>query len=99
MFDVFIRTHFSAAHYLRNYPGNCEHLHGHNWNVEVVVRAEKLRLAEYIYRRVKEDLKPFNEINLARVTVCETSKTGVTYWEDLDPERQSYSETILNSKF
>ncbi|MBW1966976.1 MAG: 6-carboxytetrahydropterin synthase, partial [Deltaproteobacteria bacterium] len=42
MFEVSIRTHFSAAHYLRNYPGNCEHLHGHNWNVEVVVRAEKL---------------------------------------------------------
>ncbi|NOR04952.1 MAG: 6-carboxytetrahydropterin synthase QueD, partial [Deltaproteobacteria bacterium] len=42
MFDIFIRTHFSAAHYLRNYPGNCEHLHGHNWDVEVVVRAEKL---------------------------------------------------------
>jgi 6-pyruvoyltetrahydropterin/6-carboxytetrahydropterin synthase len=42
MFDVFIKTHFSAAHHLRNYPGNCEFPHGHNWNVEVKVRAEKL---------------------------------------------------------
>ena len=42
MFDVFIKTHFSAGHHLRNYPGNCEFPHGHNWNVEVKVRAMKL---------------------------------------------------------
>lgn len=42
MFEIFVRTHFSAAHYLRDYPGNCEHLHGHNWNVEVFVKAKEL---------------------------------------------------------
>ena len=42
MYEIFVRTHFSAAHYLRNYPGQCEHLHGHNWSVEVAVRAERL---------------------------------------------------------
>lgn len=42
MFDVFIKTHFSAGHHLRNYPGNCERPHGHNWNVTVTVRAVEL---------------------------------------------------------
>lgn len=42
MFDVFIKTHFSAGHHLRNYPGNCERPHGHNWNVTVTVRAIEL---------------------------------------------------------
>lgn len=42
MFDIFIKTHFSAGHHLRDYPGNCEKPHGHNWNVEVTVRATKL---------------------------------------------------------
>ena len=42
MFDVFIKTHFSAGHHLRNYPGNCEKPHGHNWNVQVTVRATEL---------------------------------------------------------
>ncbi len=42
MFEIFIKTHFSAAHYLRDYPGKCEYLHGHNWFVEVVVGSEKL---------------------------------------------------------
>lgn len=42
MFDIFIKTHFSAGHHLRNYPGNCEQPHGHNWSVEVTVRATEL---------------------------------------------------------
>lgn len=42
MFDIFIRTHFSGGHHLRDYPGNCEKPHGHNWKVKVTVRAEQL---------------------------------------------------------
>ena len=42
MIDIFIKTHFSGGHHLRNYPGNCEHPHGHNWKVKVTVRAHKL---------------------------------------------------------
>lgn len=40
--DIFIKTHFSGGHHLRNYPGNCEKPHGHNWKVKVTVRASKL---------------------------------------------------------
>ena len=42
MFHIFIKSHFSAGHHLRNYPGNCERPHGHNWKVEATVRAEGL---------------------------------------------------------
>ncbi len=42
LFDIFIRTHFSGGHHLRNYPGSCEKPHGHNWKVKVTVRAHKL---------------------------------------------------------
>jgi len=42
MIDIFIKTHFSGGHHLRDYPGNCEHPHGHNWKVKVTVRAHKL---------------------------------------------------------
>ncbi len=40
--DIFIKTHFSGGHHLREYPGNCEHPHGHNWKVRVTVRAREL---------------------------------------------------------
>lgn len=42
MFDIFTKTHFSSGHHLRNYPGNCEQPHGHNWKVEVTIRATEL---------------------------------------------------------
>ncbi|MFO7760607.1 MAG: 6-carboxytetrahydropterin synthase QueD [Thermodesulfobacteriota bacterium] len=42
MFDIFIETHFSAGHHLRDYPGNCERPHGHNWSVKVTVRVKEL---------------------------------------------------------
>ncbi len=42
MFEVSVREDFSAAHRLRGYPGECEHVHGHNWIVEAFVRCEKL---------------------------------------------------------
>lgn len=42
MFEVKIETHFSSAHHLLNYKGECENQHGHNWKVEVYVRGEVL---------------------------------------------------------
>lgn len=33
---------FAAAHALRDYPGDCRRLHGHNWKVEVEVFASTL---------------------------------------------------------
>lgn len=35
-------TEFAAAHTLRGYAGSCNRLHGHNWKVEVEVRARAL---------------------------------------------------------
>jgi 6-pyruvoyltetrahydropterin/6-carboxytetrahydropterin synthase len=37
-----VRAWFAAAHRLREYEGNCERLHGHNWRVEVTVESREL---------------------------------------------------------
>lgn len=42
MYDIFVKTHFAGAHHLRDYPGDCEKPHGHNWKVKVTVRASQL---------------------------------------------------------
>ncbi|MGL1932448.1 MAG: 6-carboxytetrahydropterin synthase QueD [Desulfotalea sp.] len=42
MFDIFIKTHFSGGHHLRDYPGDCEKPHGHNWKIKVTARATEL---------------------------------------------------------
>jgi 6-pyruvoyltetrahydropterin/6-carboxytetrahydropterin synthase len=42
MFELKVTRHFAAAHNLREFYGKCENLHGHNWFVEVKVRAREL---------------------------------------------------------
>ncbi len=42
MFELMIESHFSAAHQLRGYNGDCEKLHGHNWKIQVHIIASKL---------------------------------------------------------
>ena len=42
MFDISVTTQFSAAHQIPGYPGACARLHGHNWKVEVTIRATTL---------------------------------------------------------
>ncbi len=41
-FEISVKTHFSAAHSLRGYPGDCARLHGHNWAVRVSVSCREL---------------------------------------------------------
>lgn len=42
MYRVKTFMYFSSAHNLRNYNGNCENLHGHNWKVEAILEGENL---------------------------------------------------------
>ena len=42
MFELVVETDFAAAHFLREYKGRCESMHGHNWRIEVRLRAREL---------------------------------------------------------
>lgn len=37
-----VLTEFASAHTLRDYPGDCSRLHGHNWKVELEVETSTL---------------------------------------------------------
>jgi 6-pyruvoyltetrahydropterin/6-carboxytetrahydropterin synthase len=56
MYRVTIIKSFAAAHFLRNYRGSCENLHGHNWKVEVFCRGAELDGAGLLidYRELKQ---------------------------------------------
>jgi 6-pyruvoyltetrahydropterin/6-carboxytetrahydropterin synthase len=58
MYDLMIRGHFDAAHALHGYPGECAGLHGHTWDVEVVVRGSTLDDVGIVYdfKTLKDDL-------------------------------------------
>ena len=65
-----IETHFSAAHQLRGYAGDCARLHGHNWHVRLYVACSELdALGMGIdYKIMKTELKaalePWDHYNL-----------------------------------
>lgn len=41
-YKLTILADFASAHTLRDYPGDCSRMHGHNWKVEVEVTATSL---------------------------------------------------------
>ncbi|MCF7916720.1 MAG: 6-carboxytetrahydropterin synthase QueD [Candidatus Omnitrophica bacterium] len=56
MYKVKIIKSFSSAHYLPEYRGSCEALHGHNWKVEVVVATKNLDSSGMVidFRKLKK---------------------------------------------
>ncbi len=63
-FELCIKAHFSAAHSLRGYDGDCARLHGHNWHVRLYVVCDELDdLGMGIdYKIMKRELKAALEI-------------------------------------
>lgn len=45
MFVVSVQAHYDSAHFLRNYKGKCENLHGHRYVVEVALTSDELNEA------------------------------------------------------
>jgi len=62
MFEVRVEADFAAAHFLRDYNGKCENLHGHNYKVYAHVRGEKLNEGGM--------LLDFTKLKTALRTVC-----------------------------
>jgi 6-pyruvoyltetrahydropterin/6-carboxytetrahydropterin synthase len=42
MFMVSVQAHYDSAHFLRNYNGKCERLHGHRYVVELALATNEL---------------------------------------------------------
>lgn len=42
VYEIYVKDHFSAAHALKGYDGNCSKIHGHNWIIEAFVQCRKL---------------------------------------------------------
>lgn len=42
MYELKTEAFFDSAHFLADYHGRCENLHGHRWRLEVVIGSEVL---------------------------------------------------------
>lgn len=69
--ELIVKEKFSSAHFLENYKGKCEHMHGHTFQLEVHVNVKKLdkagigidftRLNAYL-KSILPDHKVLNEV-------------------------------------
>jgi 6-pyruvoyltetrahydropterin/6-carboxytetrahydropterin synthase len=59
MFIVSVQAHYDSAHFLRNYHGKCERMHGHRYVVELALTATDLDEAgiAYDFVDVKRELR------------------------------------------
>ena len=59
MFIVSVEASYDSAHFLRNYHGKCERLHGHHYVVEVALAASELNGAgiAFDFVDVKRELR------------------------------------------
>lgn len=61
MFKLTTEAHFDSAHFLTDYFGKCENLHGHRWRVVVSIEAAELG-AEGTERDMVMDFGAFKSV-------------------------------------
>lgn len=90
MYKVKIIKSFSSAHYLPEYKGSCEALHGHNWKVEVVVAAKKLDSSGMVI-----DFRKLKKITEAAISELDHScLNDLQYFKDNPPSSEKIAQYI-----
>lgn len=90
MYEVSVRQHFDAAHYLRGYHGKCENVHGHRFEVVVKVRAKQTDEVGMAYdfsklrRQLEETVNRFDHVCL----------NDVPPFDSINPSSENIASTI-----
>jgi 6-pyruvoyltetrahydropterin/6-carboxytetrahydropterin synthase len=92
MYQVSVEGHFDAAHYLRDYGGKCENLHGHRFKVVVSLKATRLNKIGLAYDFV--ELKRHLGEVLARFD--HTSLNEVPPFDKINPSSENIAVTIYD---
>jgi len=93
MYQVSVEGHFDAAHYLRDYGGKCENVHGHRFKVVVSLKAAKLNKIGLAYdfvelkRHLGEVLSRFDH----------TSLNDVPPFDKINPSSENIAVTIYDA--
>lgn len=91
MYTLRVEDWFAAAHYLENYHGKCENLHGHNYKVRVYVSGRELgdggMLLDFavLKRYLKEILELLDHKDL----------NSTPYFSGLEPSAENISRFIF----
>jgi 6-pyruvoyltetrahydropterin/6-carboxytetrahydropterin synthase len=82
MYTISVKSHYDAAHFIRDYNGKCERLHGHRYEVEMALAFKELGRGGIAYdfseakqrlREVTDELDHQNLNDLPAFADVETS--------------------------
>jgi len=91
MFKLKVQDYFSAAHYLKNYEGPCENLHGHNWKVELVVEGSQLNSSDILI-----DFKTLKKILKEVLTELDHKLLNeISHFKNINPSSERLAEYIF----
>lgn len=93
MFELSIKGDIASGHYLRGYEGRCRDLHGHTWQVEVVVMSGRLdktgMVADFLV--LKKKLKEFLE------TIDHVCLNDLPYFQKINPTTENIARYIYQN--
>ena len=78
MYELEVFRSFSAAHQLKGYNGDCAKLHGHNWQVAIVMQVKELDNVgigvdfKVLKRELDRILDEFDHSNLSELECFKT---------------------------
>jgi 6-pyruvoyltetrahydropterin/6-carboxytetrahydropterin synthase len=73
MYELSVKASFSAAHRVVGHQGGCDQLHGHNWDVELLLAGDTLDAMGFLvdFKEVKKALReildPLDHADLNKV--------------------------------
>ncbi|MDY6892205.1 MAG: 6-carboxytetrahydropterin synthase QueD [Chloroflexota bacterium] len=90
MYQISVRKHFDAAHYLRGYKGKCEEIHGHRFEVVVAIEAEDLNDIGIVFDF--SDLKNYLSAIIDRFDhIC---LNDISPFDSINPSSENIARTI-----
>jgi len=93
MYQLSVKGHFDAAHYLKGYPGICSRLHGHRWEYELIIQDKKLDdLGMLIdFAKIKAMMKETVEAEFDHTCINESK-----YFQNINPTAENLSKVIYD---
>lgn len=93
MFEIRQETTVAAAHQLRLAPGEGERLHGHNWRIVAVLRAEKLDSRGMVIcfndlgTELRELVEPYEHVFLNEIAP----------YQDVNPTAENIAKVVADN--
>ena len=90
MYQVSVESHFDSAHFLRNYRGKCENLHGHRYKVIANISKNELNDDGLAYDFVQ--LK--GQLNQILDTFDHVCLNDIPPFDKINPSAENIARTI-----